>query len=147
MNSLRFRRIVRDVLDLPYHFRRVKWAYQRATRGWSDSDCWDLGNTFSKRIAQALRRYQKNLSGHPVGLGAPCTCEIPGEPEDNCMAVWASYVEAMAVGFEALEHVAGDCGCPEVLDGTGLEKHRRFWEEQQRIGFEVAGEWFGAVWD
>ena len=48
-------------------FRQIKWCVQRAKRGFSDPDLWDLGDTTVALIIKMLTEFQKNnTEGYPL---------------------------------------------------------------------------------
>ena len=61
-------------------FRRYKWAYQRATKGYCDFDWWDLDTHLSMLMADTIEALAKN------GHGYPGTKEFP-TPES-----WETYL-------------------------------------------------------
>jgi hypothetical protein len=46
-------------------FLRLKWAYQRITRGYSDFDCYDLAHFYGKMICETLAHLSVNTHGYP----------------------------------------------------------------------------------
>jgi hypothetical protein len=75
-------------------FRKIKWAYQRATRGWSDSDSWDIRGYFESVVPPMLRKIAEDHAG------------CPGELYDSAMVNdecwrWKIILEEIAQGFEA----------------------------------------------
>lgn len=46
--------------------RSLKFWWQRRTRGWDDSETWNLDESFAKLILPRLKRYEE-LSGTPEG--------------------------------------------------------------------------------
>ena len=61
---------IKRFLNVLRHFRmamrRVRWGYQKATRGWSDRDIWSLFGFHAKIIRDTLKYYQENRMGSPV---------------------------------------------------------------------------------
>lgn len=49
-------------------FRNIKFLYQRLTRGFDDSETWDLDNTFRKWIVPRLKRLKEIQNGYPPQL-------------------------------------------------------------------------------
>lgn len=45
--------------------RKIKWAYQRAKRGYSDYDSWDIDNWFFTIAPEILNTYLKDLHSWP----------------------------------------------------------------------------------
>lgn len=46
-------------------FLRLKWAYQRITRGYSDFDCYDLAHFYGEMICETLAHLSNNTHGYP----------------------------------------------------------------------------------
>ena len=51
--------------NVKYFFRQCKWAYQRATRGYCDYDCWDLDSHLTHLMAQSIKDLADNTHGYP----------------------------------------------------------------------------------
>lgn len=49
--------------------RKIKWAWQRLTRGYSDCDLWGLGNVVCRFVHPRLKAFIKmNVHSYPAGL-------------------------------------------------------------------------------
>ena len=73
--------------NISLFFRRFKWAYQRATRGYADCDVWDMDNWILNLFHGALNHLADNHWGYP------------GDdrfPEDE---TWTKYLREMAQLF------------------------------------------------
>lgn len=46
-------------------FRQFKWAYQRITRGFCDSDYWDLDHFLAELMAQSIKKLADETHGYP----------------------------------------------------------------------------------
>lgn len=68
-------------------FRRYKWAYQRATRGFCDCDIWDLDGFYLNLFHDSLKELARISSGWPGNEQFP-------EYED-----WIKYLNEMADKF------------------------------------------------
>lgn len=49
-------------------FRTIKWAWQRATKGYCTWDLWDLDAHLIQLLPTALRDFKKDNIGHPAEL-------------------------------------------------------------------------------
>lgn len=47
-------------------FRPVLHFYQRLTRGWDDSESWNLDYTVAKLMLPRIKKYREGLRGHPA---------------------------------------------------------------------------------
>jgi hypothetical protein len=48
--------------------RRLRFLYQRWTRGWDDSDTWALDTTIAKFALPRLKRFVELNNGTPIGM-------------------------------------------------------------------------------
>jgi hypothetical protein len=48
--------------------RQIKFAHQRRTKGWDDSETWSLDYTISKFILPRLKRFRELEFGHPCSI-------------------------------------------------------------------------------
>ena len=68
-------------------FRRYKWAYQRASRGYADSDVWDLDAFYLNLFHDTLNHLAEHHHGYPG------TEEFPTDEK------WTAYLKEMAQLF------------------------------------------------
>jgi hypothetical protein len=68
-------------------FRGIKYRRQRARRGYSDRDLWDIGEYLSTIVPPMMRHLKDNGSGYPVKIGS--------------RKKWEEILEDIAKGFEA----------------------------------------------
>ena len=94
-------------------FRQFKWAWQRATRGYCDSDVWDLDTFYLDLFYATLIRFADTTNGYPG------TDEFP-TPES-----WDKYLRDMAIDFYRAQesndyyaHPAEDAWWEEVQNET-----------------------------
>ena len=79
-------------------FRPLKWAYQRARRGWADCDVWNLDSYLFHILAETLPRLRDSRSG------SPCDCKPPIS-DHTCHDRWTAELTGAAQLFERLsEH-------------------------------------------
>ena len=60
------RRWIRSVIYSP---RKIKWAYQRMVRGYSDADVWNGDTYLAGQIAGIMRSLVKNGNTVPTSYG------------------------------------------------------------------------------
>lgn len=48
--------------------RKIKFIYQKLTRGWSDDETWSLDYSLAKLIAPRLKRFKQIICGHPHNM-------------------------------------------------------------------------------
>lgn len=76
-------------------FRNIKYAWQRATRGYDDLACWNINNWFLEMMPKLLDHMIYDRCGHPLGLTEDKWTEILSEMkhcfveanEDTCSLV------------------------------------------------------------
>jgi hypothetical protein len=51
--------------NIKYFFRTIKWGWQRATRGYSDYDTWDLDVYYSNMMIASLSQFRAETRGYP----------------------------------------------------------------------------------
>jgi hypothetical protein len=56
-------------------FLRLKWAYQRITRGYTDFDCLELDWFYGKMISETLQHFASSIHGWPASGEKYPTCE------------------------------------------------------------------------
>jgi hypothetical protein len=56
---------------VPWFFRNLKYAYQRACRGYSDCDVWNLDNYLAILIAESLTSLADDTVSYPVSVSSP----------------------------------------------------------------------------
>ena len=55
--------------NIKQFFRHFKWAWQRASRGYCDYDCFALDDYYLKLIPATLRELAKDTHGYPEEFG------------------------------------------------------------------------------
>lgn len=108
-------------------WRELKWKWQRAQRGYSDSDRWDLDSYLSGWLPQALREMKNGMS-------------YPGWGEASTSKKWAKILEDMAKGFDAHRILS-----EEMIDQTTARGKKLV--AQKEKGMKLFVEWFNNLWD
>lgn len=49
-------------------FRNIKFAWQRATKGYCDYDCWNIDHYLLDLLPELFDNFRRNLHGHPVSF-------------------------------------------------------------------------------
>ncbi len=99
--------IRRDILDIPYYIRFVKWSYQRVRYGVSDRDTWSFYNYTSEVLVRGL----KNL--REINHGLPCDLlyDNTGKQicsEEDAVRKWNEILDNIVYTFEICERVNGN---------------------------------------
>ena len=51
--------------NIRHFFRTIKWGWQRATKGYSDYDIWDLDVYYNKLMIASLSQFRAETMGYP----------------------------------------------------------------------------------
>ena len=107
LRNIKFR-IYRVWNDVTHFFRRLRFAYQRVSRGWDDSQVWNMDSWLCETLPPMLRRLQTGY-GHPIDL-----------TDDE----WKAALDAMIAGFEAGKKIL-DGELPIYLEYAEINLARR----------------------
>lgn len=99
--------------------RSIRFWWQRLTRGWDDSDLWNLDNTLAKLILPRLRRFRDVASGYPADLERD--------------AQWKTELAKMITAFET---IADDERC--------YSPQEQAWVQE---GLDLFAKRFRSLWD
>jgi len=104
-------------------FRHLKWAWQRAYRGWDDTVVWSIDYYLAQYMPIWLRKLKEDKKGIPIGL-----------TEEE----WSVILYKITTGFEvAYKIIEMD------YDGHGQEIAYKKFEE----GMDLFKEYFFSLWD
>ena len=91
--------LVRDLRDrsfIPWFIkRRVKFWWQRRTRGWDDSETWGLYHTLAKMIGPRITRLKELNFGYP--------CEFSELGNEEGPKKWDETLDKMILAFKLIE--------------------------------------------
>lgn len=135
-------RVVKKILGGPKKLaHRIKWKWQKATRGWSDRDSWNLDYFYADLIERSLREYKENRMGSPELPKRDEDGNIVRDkegwpvPVDNPHQVWDEKLEKMVWAFDKAKKVArGDL----QFDDPGVFGER--WNESYKTSVNIFGE-------
>lgn len=100
---------------------RLKMAWQRARRGYSDEDCWNLHYTLARMTVVGVQKLREWAHGYPG--------ELSGWEE------WDAILARIEEGFQAW------------LDTDGWPHPKSDAEAQFNDAMALYAKWFGALWD
>lgn len=144
--------------NIKYFFRTIKWGWQRATRGYSDYDTWDLDVYYSRMMIASLIQFRAETKGYPgymndidewyaildkiIFLLKQANEDEPLE-EKNDLAEW--YEEYL----ETCDHSS------EPSEET-WNKRKQYYKREEELyeirkqkrkeAFELLAEYFGHLW-
>lgn len=111
--------------------RRNKYQTQRKTRGWDDSETWNLDLTITRFILPRLRRFEEITIGYPSEI----------TPQE-----WHILLKKMIVAFEELEnrwdfHTQGE--------STRNDKDHIQYSNKEKViqeGLEIFAKYYCYLW-
>lgn len=133
---------VKKVLESPKRLvNKIKWKWQKVSRGWSDRDAWNLDYFYADLIERSLREYKENRMGSPELPKRDEDGNIVRDkegwpvPVDNPHQVWDEKLEEMIWAFNKAKKVAeGDL----QFDDLGVLGER--WNESYKASADIFGE-------
>ena len=117
--------------NIKYYCRCLKYAWQRATRGYSDLDLWNLDTFYLNLFTNSLIDFKENLHGAPS--------EFFDEEAENQIQKWEEYLEEMIQHFN---NAKIDFNGPDG-EGRSLE----FLEPELKKGLDMMSKVFYDLWD
>lgn len=75
--------------------QQMKYARQRAERGFSDEDLWNIDDWFLTLIPEMLEKYKKKRHGSPSCLGKEYTNDEGFLVNDTCHEEWDKILDEM----------------------------------------------------
>ena len=79
--------------------------WQRLTRGWDESDWWELDESFIKWVTPRLKEFRLHLKGYPSSVYEECggfkdlRFAVDDDTDKLAMLKWKSILDEMIVGF------------------------------------------------
>ena len=152
--------------------RQLKWAYQRATRGYSDWDLWDLDSFYVQMFINSLREFAEKTNGYPSGITyeewqelirtiARCFEESQEDLETNLeswkrmQCIRQKYETLKATGNKEEAALNALLQCPEQDPEfkqayqdwlKDVERSNKRQKEMSDRGFDLLKEWINHLW-
>jgi len=107
----------------------MKYLIQRAKRGYSDRDLWDLGYYISGVMVKALDDLDKTTHCYPANIG-----------EDK----WSEILKDMKSGFQAILDM------DNLLDWVEIENYKEEYKKLKVIkdkGLKLFAKYIEGLWD
>jgi len=120
-------KIVRFIVDT--FTDQLKYAWQRAWRGYDDPELWNHHSTHNERMIEILQWYRDNRFGSPT---------INDQDFNNCHEVWDCYLDRMIAGFESAEAISY-----HEYDEGELDFYLSVMED----GLDIYSEYYLGLWD
>ena len=118
--------------NIKQFFRNIKYAWQRATRGFSDPDWWEFDSYLSRIISGGLKTLDKNRHGFPTELYSQL-----GEEDGN--QEWSKILSEISAKMEKYERLKLSEYPPDNLPPEAI---REWYENNQK---EAENAWNGAI--
>lgn len=80
-----------------YLHKRIKWWWQRRTRGFDDRELWNLDLTVAKFILPRLKQFSKKIDGYPPEL---CQPTVWSDMLDDMIFTFESKIKNFPLGFD-----------------------------------------------
>ena len=123
------------VKNLKYALKLPKKILQRATRGWCDSDCWNLNEYIGTILPEMIFYLKDNCSGHPY--------DMTQNSWENCLDEIARCIKRGIK--DSFDNNPFEVGTIEWKDAQEkLENERK---AALKRGFELLSEHFDDLWD
>ena len=156
--------------NIKYFFRAIKWGWQRAIRGYSDYDTWDLDIYYSRMMIASLSQFRAETMGYPgymenieewyeildkIILLLKQSNEDEPLEEKNELAEWyEEYVMTKPFNLTVVDKVGQITQRKEDEETKAkIQKYYKREEELYEIrkqklkeAFELMAEYFGHLW-
>lgn len=129
--------------NIKQFFRNIKYAWQRATRGFADPDWWEFDSYLSQTISGCLKEFDKKRSGFPSEL----YFKLGEEAGDK---KWSEVLVKIAENMEQYEKIQTDCPPDSVsIENVGdwYAQNQKEAEKLWNDAFDLLKRWHGNMWD
>lgn len=148
-----------------WFFRTVKMAHQRATKGYCDSDLWNLNDYYATLFYHSLHELADNAVGHPKSYEDKPEGEWSKDLHSlaNQFKLWICdddflwenywdrfheleemHPDGTTYGLEHIDPVLHALKEKAVRDEAEFENAKRI---DVKCGLSIMGEWFHNLWD
>jgi len=114
--------------------RKVKYKKQRRTRGFDDSEVWNLDCSLARYILPRLKRFKKITHGHPSSL--------------ESFEAWKEILDKMILSFQLIKD--GSKILLSDKEEITLEEYIKYEEEREakiQEGIDLFAKYFRGLWD
>lgn len=119
--------------------RRIKWGFQRVTRGFSDRQLWNIDYELAKWILPRLKAWRaKGPTGFPIDLSEKY-------PDDGTgYQAWLDVLDKMIFAFN--EIVQSDCSPGHRWEDGSWKYEEERWKKIEE-GLNLFREYYWNLWD
>lgn len=121
----------RDIVSVP---KRIKWFWQRGTRGFSDRDSWDVHSWLAEIIPGAIARMREYDNSYPSIFIKK------GKTHDQAKGDWHNVLKEIEDGFKAWQEIDG-IGHDLPTD-ENIQRRKKF-----DRGMKLLHKYFDCLWD
>lgn len=130
--------------NIKQFFKNIKYAWQRATRGFSDPDCWEFDSYLSRIISGGLKTLDKNRHGFPTKLYSQL-----GEEDGN--QEWSKILSEISAKMEKYEQLKSSEYPPGNLPPEAImewyENNQKEAENAWNGAIDLLKKWHNDMWD
>lgn len=156
--------------NIRYFFRTIKWAWQRATKGYSDYDTFDLDVYYSRLMIASLSQFREDTCGYPgymdsieewyaildkiIFLLKQANEDEPLEEKNELTEWYEEHLETRPLSFVEVKK-----GVRKYVDNDDEEtkaKVMQYYKREEELyeirkqkrkeAFELLAEYFGHLW-
>ena len=130
--------------NIKQFFKNIKYAWQRATRGFSDPDWWEFDSYLSRIISGGLKTLDKNRHGFPTELYSQLG-EEDGDQE------WSKILSEISAKMEKYERLKSSEYPPDNLPPETImewyENNQKEAENAWNGAIDLLKKWHNDMWD
>lgn len=113
--------------------KKVKYSWQRITKGYCDSDLWNIDDWFLGIMPDMLQQFKETRHGSPGCLGEDYINEDGIRCNDSCHEEWDKILDEMIFLFRKMDEER--------------ELSYKYKEEYKDKAFALLAKWFEHLWD
>lgn len=142
------------ITELPYEIKfHLKLWYQRAKRGYADSDVWSFDGYLSDVIVNGIKRLREKKHGYPLMVAKKSdpvdeTGNLTEEADQICIERWNKILDSIILTFEISKKITNDHWYyqdSKNYDKKLANKYRKLQKELREKRSNLYDEYFGYV--
>ncbi len=119
---------------------KVRWFYQRGSRGYADCDVWSIDWHLTSYMGKALRDLSQQVHGTPIiDTGRPLNPDDPNDIDTFTMEEWKATILYIAETFDEARRV-------QEMEYDTIEQYQAAHKRIQQ-GLSMFSEYFFSLWD